>query len=126
VLDIAEGYLLYAEAVAAAGAGLPSALNFGPSPGAPVLTALQTAEVFAEALGQPLAWRADPAPFAEKPMLALDSSRARQTLGWSERWPGADGVRAAAAWYAALAAGADMAAASRAAARGEASLERAS
>jgi len=119
VLDIAEGYLLYAEALAAGRPDLPPALNFGPAPDAPVLTALETAEIFAGALGRPLTWRPDPAPYAEKPMLALDSGAARAALGWRERRPGAEGVRDAAAWYAALSAGADMAEISRAAARYE-------
>ncbi len=118
-LDIAEGYLLYAEAVAQDRAGLPAALNFGPAPGAPAPTALETAEAFASGLGRPLRWRQHPAPFAEKPMLSLDSSAARRVLGWAERHPGAEGVRAAAAWYAALAAGEDVGALSRAAARYE-------
>ncbi|HXQ46990.1 MAG TPA: GDP-mannose 4,6-dehydratase, partial [Caulobacteraceae bacterium] len=118
-LDIAEGYLLYAEAVAQDRAGLPAALNFGPAPGAPVLTALETAEVFASGLGRPLQWRQHPAPFAEKPALALDSSAARRLLGWTERYPGAEGVRAAAQWYAALAAGEDVGALSQAEARYE-------
>jgi CDP-glucose 4,6-dehydratase len=116
-LDIAEGYLLYAEAVAQDPARLPAALNFGPAPAAPALTALETAEVFASALGRDLEWRPHPAPFAEKPALALDSAVARRALGWDERYPGGEGVRAAARWYAALAAGSDVAALSRAAAR---------
>lgn len=118
VLDIAEGYLLYAEAVAERRSDTPTALNFGPAPGAAALTALETATAFAAALGRPLEWRPDPAPFAEKPALALDSRAARDALGWRERWPGADGVRAAAGWYAALAAGEDMPGLSRSAAHG--------
>ena len=125
-LDIAEGYLAYAEALAEGRAGLPPALNFGPAPGAAALTALETAEIFASALGRPLDWRQDPAPYAEKPALALDSSAARAALSWRERWPGADGVRAAANWYAALAGGGDMAALSRTAARHEPQLAGAS
>jgi CDP-glucose 4,6-dehydratase len=118
-LDIAEGYLLYAEAVAEERAGLPAALNFGPAPDAPVLTALETAGIFASALGRELSWRPHPAPFPERPALALASSAARRVLGWGERHPGAEGVRAAAQWYAALAAGEDVAGLSRAEARHE-------
>jgi CDP-glucose 4,6-dehydratase len=117
VLDIVEGYLLYAEAVFADRADLPAALNFGPAPDAPALTALETTKIFAAALGRPLDWRQDPTPFAEKTQLAIDSRAARAALGWSERFAGAEAVRATAAWYAAFADGADPAALSRALAR---------
>jgi CDP-glucose 4,6-dehydratase len=126
VLDIVEGYLLYAEAVFADAADLPRALNFGPAPGAAPITALETVELFAAALARPLDWRQDPAPFAEKTQLAIDSSAARRVLGWSERFAGAEAVRAAAAWYAAWAGGGDPAALSRAMARHEPSLATAS
>jgi CDP-glucose 4,6-dehydratase len=126
VLDIVEGYLLYAEALASGREGLPPALNFGPAPGAEPLTALKTAEIFAAALGRPLDWRRDPAPYAEKALLAIDSSAARAALGWRERFAGVDAVRAAAVWYARWASGADPAALSRAMARHEFDLEAAS
>jgi CDP-glucose 4,6-dehydratase len=119
VLDIVEGYLLYAEAVFADRTGLPVALNFGPAPDAAPLTALETTEIFAAALGRPLDWRQDPDPFAEKTQLAIDSRAARAALGWSERFAGAEAVRETAAWYAAFADGADPAALSRTLARYE-------
>ncbi len=119
VLDIVEAYLLYAEAVFADRPDLPAALNFGPAPDAAPLTALETTEIFAAALGRPLDWRQDPTPFAEKTQLAIDSSAARAALGWRERFPGPEAVRATAVWYAALADGADPAALSRALARYE-------
>ena len=119
VLDIVEGYLLYAEALFAGRAGLPSALNFGPAPGAAPLTALETAQIFAEALGRPLDWGQDPAPFTEKAQLAINSSAARAALGWRERFAGADAVRATAAWQARWAAGDDPASLTRAHARYE-------
>ena len=99
VLDIVEGYLLYAEALFAGQAALPPALNFGPAPDAPPITALETAEIFAAALGRPLDWRRDPAPYVEKAQLAIDSSAARAALGWRERLPGREAVAAAADWY---------------------------
>jgi CDP-glucose 4,6-dehydratase len=99
VLDVVEGYLLYAEAVFADRANLPAALNFGPAPGASPITALETAEIFASSLSRRLDWRQDPAPYAEKAQLAIDSTAARAALGWSERFPGGKAVAAAAAWY---------------------------
>jgi CDP-glucose 4,6-dehydratase len=98
VLDVAEGYLLYAEALAEGRAGLPEALNFGPAPGAAPISVLETATLFARTLGETLNWRADPDPFPEKTELAIDSTLARDTLGWSERFPGAAAVAAAADW----------------------------
>jgi CDP-glucose 4,6-dehydratase len=119
VLDIVEGYLLYAEAVFAGQPAAPDALNFGPAPDAPPLTALETAEIFAAALARPLDWAQDPAPFSEKTQLAIDSRAARATLGWSEQFAGAEAVRAAATWYGRWAGGADPAELSRALARHE-------
>jgi CDP-glucose 4,6-dehydratase len=110
VLDIVEGYILYAEALAEQRPGLPAALNFGPAPGADPLTVIESATLFAETLGSPLDWRLNPAPYAEKSQLAIDSSLARATLGWTERFPGREGVRAAAAWQRAQDHGADLAA----------------
>jgi len=106
-LDVAEGYLLYAEAVAAHRKDLPWTLNFGPDPAAAPLTVLETATAFAEAAGRPLNWRADPDPFPEKTALAIDSRLARKTLDWSERFPGRAGVSEAGTWYRAWADGAD-------------------
>jgi CDP-glucose 4,6-dehydratase len=108
VVDIVEGYILYAQALAERRDGLPAALNFGPAPGAQSLTVLETATQFAETLGAPLDWRLDPDPFAEKSQLVIDSSMARDVLGWSERLPGQAGVRAAADWHRAYLAGADL------------------
>ena len=126
VLDVVEGYLLYAQALFAGQAGLPMALNFGPAPDAPALTALETVEIFASALARPLDWRPDPAPFAEKTQLAIDSRAARAALGWSERFAGAEAARAAAAWYGRWVDGADPVALSRGLARYDLSLASAS
>jgi CDP-glucose 4,6-dehydratase len=41
--------------------------------------------------------------------LALDSTLARQSLGWSDRLAGHDAIRATAEWYLALSRGDDMA-----------------
>jgi len=120
VLDIVEGYVLYAQALDERRDGLPGALNFGPEPGAQPLSVLETASLFAETLGAPLDWRLDPAPFAEKSQLAIDSSLARAVLGWSERFPGHAGVRAAADWHRAHIAGADLASLSASLAAAEA------
>jgi CDP-glucose 4,6-dehydratase len=117
VLDAVEGYLLYAEAVAAGRPDLPPALNFGPARDARSVTAGEAADAFAQAIGKPLDWRQDPAPYPEKPTLAIDSTLARATLGWGERFPGRDGVAEAARWYGEWGRGADPAALSACAVR---------
>jgi CDP-glucose 4,6-dehydratase len=99
VLDITEGYLLYAEALFTGRAGLPQALNLGPAAGAPAMTALAAASLFAEAMGERLDWRGASDPYPEKSVLALDSSLARARLGWGERFAGPAAIAAAGAWY---------------------------
>lgn len=97
VEDVIEGYILYAEAVAAKREGLPTSLNFGPK--SPPVTALEAARTFYEALAEPFCWEADPNPPEERPALLLDSTLARQTLGWAEEFPGKLGIHLAASWY---------------------------
>ena len=107
VLCPLEGYLTVAERLLEGDAR--GAWNFGP----------------AEADARPVAWlvdrvrerwpgeldvRAAPAETAggEAPMLRLDSSRARDRLGWAPRWDLEAGVDATVAWYVAYRDGADM------------------
>ena len=118
VLDCLNGYLLFAEALMAGGDGLPPALNIGPVAGA-ALPVGQVAQYMMHALqdaGQRSpGTRIERDPLSvESGMLALDTSRARQALGWQDRLPGPEGLRATASWYARWRAGDDMAAATRA------------
>jgi CDP-glucose 4,6-dehydratase len=102
VRDVLRGYLLFAEALAAGGA--PPALNFGPRDGEVKVRDLL-------ALWGDVRWERVPGEvFREAPRLALDSTLARETLGWA---PGLDTPRAiavTAAWYARWRKGEDMAA----------------
>ena len=86
-------------------------MNFGPTEGE-----LSVRDMLAEwgrATATPPDWRAVPAPpMAEKPRLALDSRLARDALGWTPRLTTRAAVAATAGWYAAWAAGQDMATAS--------------
>jgi CDP-glucose 4,6-dehydratase len=106
VLDVIAGYLLLSEAVATGKA--PSAVNFGPTE-----AELSVRDMLAEwgrATGTHPHWRAmEAAPMAEKPRLALDSTLGRSTLGWSHQLTTRAAVAATAEWYAAWAAGQDMA-----------------
>ena len=107
VLCPLEGYLTVAERLLDGDAG--SAWNFGP----------------AEAGARPVEWLVDrvrerwpgeldvqaappEAAGKEAPMLRLDSSRARDRLGWTPRWDLETGLDATVAWYVAYRDGADM------------------
>jgi CDP-glucose 4,6-dehydratase len=107
VLDVVAGYLLLAEALAAGDA--PVAVNFGPAE-----TELSVRDLLAawqKATGAAVDWQlTDAAPLPEKPRLALDSSLARRCLHWAARHTTAQAVADTAQWYAAWAAGRDMAA----------------
>jgi CDP-glucose 4,6-dehydratase len=103
VLDCVCGYLLYAEALSRGTA--PPSLNFGPSPGAEIDVAA-LADAMLAALGAPGGWDHVPVPGSlEVKELALDSTLAREKLGWRDRLPGERLVRWTAEWYRALRAG---------------------
>jgi CDP-glucose 4,6-dehydratase len=106
VLDCVTGYLLFAKALTA-GRAVPRALNFGPGPGAAV-TVAGLAHAMQTALGQKPAWDHVPVPGSiEMTSIPLDSSQARQTLGWRDPLAGAASVAWTADWYRAFTAGAN-------------------
>lgn len=110
VLEPIRGYLLYVEALVA-GRGVPSALNFGPAD----LQAVSVAEVVefaADDLRQrgakvpdPL-WKTCETPqYVEADELTLDSTSAREELGWLATLDWREAVHMTLEWYAAAAAG---------------------
>jgi CDP-glucose 4,6-dehydratase len=107
VLDCLSGYLTYLQALAD-GRTRVAALNFGPEPS----TAVTVAEIVSSMqaiLGRREGYVIDAGPKAsEMVALALDSSLARKTLGWRDRFDSFTAVAATAAWYQALVGGADM------------------
>ncbi len=106
-LDCLAGYLLYAEALAA-DPGLPRALNFGPEPQSPV-TVAELVDALNTALGSTAGWVPSRVPQAvEMQTLALDSSQARQLLGWTDRLAGRRAIEATAGWYLSWRRGNDM------------------
>ena len=112
VLDCLAGYLRYAQAAGARQVGLPSRLNFGPSGTGPLGTGIavqDVAEAICAALGR-TGWRvhSDPTAPREAPALRLESRLARETLNWTETWPGQLGLAATADWYKAWLNGQDM------------------
>jgi CDP-glucose 4,6-dehydratase len=107
VLDCVTGYLAYAQALAQR-RDVPRALNFGPS-GAAQIPVATLAAAMQEALGVRRGWRVvkdDEAP--EMATLALDSTLARESLGWGDRLVGEAAIRATADWYLAFNRGDDM------------------
>jgi CDP-glucose 4,6-dehydratase len=105
VRDCLRGYLLQAEALVLRGS--PLALNFGPSPMQPRLTAETIATRIAATLGAPAPVHDPEAAIAEKRSLSLDPTRAAATLGWRTLHTAAEAVDDAARFYRALAAGGD-------------------
>lgn len=108
VLDPLAGYLLLAQALVAGHPGVDTGFNFGPDPdGAqPVrvivdrLTALWPDE---------LRWKLDARPSPhEAPVLTLDSTRAREQLGWRPRWDLDDALEAIVEWFLAYRDGGDV------------------
>lgn len=104
VLEPLRGYLLYAEALAAA-ASVPAALNLGPSDAQAVAVqdvvelAAQVWRACGHELTQPPWTVADSAAYEETSLLTLDSRLAGEALGWRSvlDWEGA--VRMTLAWY---------------------------
>ncbi|WP_144186547.1 CDP-glucose 4,6-dehydratase [Elioraea rosea] len=107
VRDCLRGYILHAEALLRGDA--PQALNFGPAPSAPRLTAEEVARRVAVAFDAPPPVHDAAAAIAEKRTLSLDPSRALATLGWHALHGAAEAIDDAARFYRALAAGEDAA-----------------
>lgn len=99
VLDALCGYLLLAERLNADPAGFAEAWNFGPDAGAerPVSAVLDSLGLL---WGDGACWRheATPGPH-EAGRLALDSSKARQRLGWRPRLDFEAAMALTARWY---------------------------
>lgn len=108
VLNPLSGYLLVAQALMgperdAAARGW----NFGPSPDDVRPVSFLVDELTAR-WPAPLRWDVDPGPHPhEAGYLALDSSAARDTLGWAPRWGLADALAAIVEWHTGVDGGAD-------------------
>jgi CDP-glucose 4,6-dehydratase len=106
VLEPLSGYVTLAERLWKDGAAFASAWNFGPDDGD-----ARPVEVLADKLtslwGRPARWAADPGPHPhEAHFLKLDSSKARQQLGWKPRLGLDNALAWTVEWYKACAAGA--------------------
>ena len=108
VLDLLAGYLLYAERLATDPADVPRALNFGPEASAQLSTA-ELADRLLRAVPHAEGWRtAEGEAPPEKIALTLDSSLARETLGWRPLLSINDTIAWTAGWFVSLEAGAVM------------------
>ncbi len=107
VLDCLNGYFLYVEALAA-GRRVPVSLNFGPTESARK-TVREIADGMLQILAPGASWTHDSTKGPrEMERLALDATRARETLAWCDKLSGDASLRWTADWYKACAAREDM------------------
>jgi CDP-glucose 4,6-dehydratase len=107
VLNPLSGYLLVAQELLA-GAPVDAGWNFGPDQG-DVRPVRFIADRLAELWPEPLEWELDPGPHPhEAHFLSLDSTRARERLGWRPRWALEQALASLAAWHLAARAGEDL------------------
>lgn len=107
VLEPLAGYLILAERITASPT-LAGAWNFGPSDG-DCLTAGEIANRLASLWGGNAGWQPENSQFPrEAGMLRLDSSRAKQYLGWQPRWPLDTALAAAISWHKSWSTATDM------------------
>ena len=98
VLEPLAGYFVYAEALQS-GREPPRALNFGPDAGGSLSVGEVAARIGA-ALGSTSPWEPDErAHPEERAFLAIDSTLARETIGWAPRLDPREAVEWTAAWY---------------------------
>jgi len=113
VLEPVAGYLILAERLHAEGTAFSGSWNFGPDPDA-VRPVGWVVEHLAS-VRPDLVWELDTtAQPPEAHSLKLDSSKAREGLGWRPRWSLASALGRTAEWHAAWKRGDDMAAITRA------------
>lgn len=100
VLESVSGYLVYLQALAGGnGAELPKALNFGPRDGK-VVTVGEIARAVQQAFGIERDWAlVNEEQPPEKSHLALDTSLAKETLGWQSRWTSSETLTKTVEWY---------------------------
>jgi CDP-glucose 4,6-dehydratase len=107
-LEPLMGYLLLAQALVENGEKHAGAWNFGPESGN-VATVEKLVRTLAEMWPTPVRWAVDGnAQPHEAGLLALDSSKARQLLGWAPRWSFEQTLERTLAWHLAWQQGGDM------------------
>ena len=102
VLEPLRGYLMLAERLSEDGARFASAWNFGPVEG-DAKPVSWVADELARSWGSGASWAQDPAVHPhEARYLKLDTSKARQDLGWRPLLPLQSGLEWIVEWYRAL------------------------
>ncbi len=101
VLDVLNGYLVYLTAVARPGAPKPETMNFGPGEDATLPTVREVVEILGQAMiDRADVWVHDKAFYPpESTLLRLDTSRARNFLGWSTKLDQSATISWTADWY---------------------------
>jgi CDP-glucose 4,6-dehydratase len=108
VLNPLSGYLLLAERVALDPGTYAAAWNFGPDPG-DELPVRALVDRIGELWGEPLEVTTQPGEHPpETATLRLDSTRARERLGWAPRWDLDDALQAIVEWARAQRRGDDL------------------
>ena len=107
VLNPLSGYLALAQALTES-ATAAGGWNFGPA-GDDVRPVSWIVERLTELWPDELRWQVDPGPHPhEAGYLALDSTKARDRLGWAPAWGLDEALASIVSWYGLLRAGADM------------------
>lgn len=99
VLDCLSGYLAFAQALER-NQTVAVELNFGPAPSAPQITVGELTSILLASLNESAGFihEADPES-VEMRALAIDSSRARELIGWRDLLPGRAAIEWTADWH---------------------------
>ena len=95
VKDVVDAYIALAEATDRAGVA-GEAFNFGTQSGSTALSVVQAICRVMDVEANPVVLDAAPMEIREQ---TLDSSKARERLGWQPRWALDDGLRETVSWY---------------------------
>jgi CDP-glucose 4,6-dehydratase len=110
VLDCVGGYLAYIQYIYGKPVAEPPALNFGPPVSEPQMTVAELTDEMLGRLspGSSPAWLLDERPMpTEKKFLALETSKAREVLGWTHKLDTKSAIDWTADWYKAFSEGGD-------------------
>lgn len=109
VLDSLKGYLLLAIGLVDTPMEYSGAWNFGPS-SADIWTVNRVVDALVELWGNGASWKKEPVrQLHEAGVLLLNSQKAKEQLGWENRWHVEEALKKTSEWYKAMSKGQDMA-----------------